>query len=671
LSWLAALGYRADEVIGRNFGDFLHPDWRDHFKENFPRFKAVGEILGVEFEIQKRDGSFVYVSFNGRIGKDPEGNFQQTYCIFQDITRQKQVEQTLIQSEQKWRDILINTPQIGISLDAQGRIVFANTHFLHLVDYREKEVLGNDWFEMFIPGHCREQVRLIFHTVMGQEDTAEFSNYENEIVTRGGELRNIAWSNVLSKDINGKIVEITSLGIDLTERKLTMAALRESEARHRAILTSTMDGFWMVNTAGQLLEVNGAYCRMSGYSEEELLTITIADLEANESQEAVAFHMDKLVATGGDRFETQHRRKDGSLYDVEVSVQYSPFQQQLCFVFIRDITARKEAEQALQESENRFRTIFLTSPDAVNINRLEDGRVIEINEGFLRMTGYGPDEIIGKTTLDVNLWCNPEERNQLVNELRGKAFFENFEAEFRRKDGSIGIGLMSARVLEWQGEAHILSVTRDITDHKQLENQLLQAQKMESVGRLAGGVAHDFNNMLGVILGHTEMALEETYPESPMHAGLQAIHQAAERSAALTRQLLAFARKQTITPKVIDINDAVEGMLKMLRRLIGEDIDLLWRPGEDLPSVKIDPMQIDHILANLCVNARDAIDGVGKITIETDRKTFDAAYCADHHGCLPGEYLLLEVSDDGCGMDQAVLNQIFEPFFTTKERTRP
>jgi two-component system, cell cycle sensor histidine kinase and response regulator CckA len=616
-SWLDALGYRADEVIGRNFGDFLHPDWRDHFKENFPRFKAVGEILGVEFEIKKRDGSFVYVSFNGRIGKDPEGNFQQTYCIFQDITRQKQVEQTLIHSEQKWRNILINTPQIGISLDAQGRIVFANTHFLHLVGCSEEEVLGSDWFEMFIPGHCREQVRTIFHIVMGQEDTAEFSNYENEIITRGGELRNIAWSNVLSKDINGKIVDVTCLGVDLTEGKLAMAALRESEARHRTILMTTMDGFWVVDITGRLLEVNRAYCRMSGYSEEELLTMTIADLEAIENSEMVASHMQKVVVTGGDRFESKHRRKDGSLFDVEASVQYSPLEQRLCFVFIRDITAQKQAEQTLQESENRFRISFYTSPDAVNINQLDDGCYVEVNEGFIRLTGYTPADVLGKSSLEINLWCNPEDRKKLVNELRDKGYCENLEAEFRRKDGSIGVGLMSARVLEWQGEAHILSVTRDITAHKQLENQLIQMQKMESVGRLAGGVAHDFNNMLGVILGYSEMAIEQVAEDQSLHTALEGIHQAAQRSADLTRQLLAFARKQTVTPKVLDLNQTLEGMINMLRRLIGEQIDLAWLPGDNVAPVKIDPSQIDQILANLCVNARDAIGERGKITIET------------------------------------------------------
>ncbi len=238
------------------------------------------------------------------------------------------------------------------------------------------------------------------------------------------------------------------------------------------------------------------------------------------------------------------------------------------------------------------------------------------------------------------------------------------------------------------GEWLVTEFNIDITEHKRaeaekekLQSQLLQAQKMESVGKLAGGVAHDFNNMLGVILGHAEMALDQIDPGQPIFDNLQEVRKAAERSANLTRQLLTFARKQTIAPRIIDLNETVEGMLKMLRRLIGEDIDLAWLPGKNLAPIKVDPSQIDQILANLCVNARDAIDlpapsgkpqrkvgEVGKITIETEAVTFDRVYCAVHADFLPGEYVLLEVSDNGCGMDTEILNHLFEPFFTTKEQ---
>jgi signal transduction histidine kinase/CheY-like chemotaxis protein len=211
-----------------------------------------------------------------------------------------------------------------------------------------------------------------------------------------------------------------------------------------------------------------------------------------------------------------------------------------------------------------------------------------------------------------------------------------------------------------------LIIYEDITEKRQLEAQLLQARKMESVGRLAGGLAHDFNNMLQAILGQTELALLGIGPEDPLYNHFQHIRSSAWRSADLVRQLLAFARKQTIRPKVMDLNATVAGMLNMLGRLIGENIDLTWKPGPELWHVRIDPSQIDQILANLAVNARDAIGGVGKITIETRNIELDSAYCADHVGFVTGFYVMLAVSDNGCGMDRRTLDQIFEPFFSTK-----
>jgi PAS domain S-box-containing protein len=213
----------------------------------------------------------------------------------------------------------------------------------------------------------------------------------------------------------------------------------------------------------------------------------------------------------------------------------------------------------------------------------------------------------------------------------------------------------------------ITELKRAQEEKERLQTQLLQSQKMESVGRLAGGVAHDFNNMLQAILGHAEMALMRVELMQPIHNDLREIQKAAQRSADLTRQLLAFARKQAISPRVLDVNETVEGMLKMLRRLIGEDVELLWKPGLNLWPVEMDPTQIDQILANLCVNARDAILGVGKVTIETANIAFDETYCREHADSIPGDFVMIAVSDDGCGMSSAILDNLFEPFFTTKE----
>jgi signal transduction histidine kinase/ActR/RegA family two-component response regulator len=207
----------------------------------------------------------------------------------------------------------------------------------------------------------------------------------------------------------------------------------------------------------------------------------------------------------------------------------------------------------------------------------------------------------------------------------------------------------------------------ELQERQHMEEVLLQSKKLESIGRLAGGVAHDFNNMLQTILGYSEIAMDEVAPDSRIGGCLKEIQMAGQRSADLTRQLLAFARKQTIDPKILDLNDAVAGMLKMLERIIGEDIDLLWKPASNLGRVKMDPSQIDSILANLCVNARDAIAGVGKVTIETENVEFNEGYCANHPGFIPGRFVMLALSDDGCGMDKATQERIFEPFFTTKE----
>jgi signal transduction histidine kinase len=214
--------------------------------------------------------------------------------------------------------------------------------------------------------------------------------------------------------------------------------------------------------------------------------------------------------------------------------------------------------------------------------------------------------------------------------------------------------------------AEVTERIRAEEEKDKLEAQLQLAHKIESVGRLAGGIAHDFNNLLTVILGHAQLGIMKTDPSQPLFANFEEIYRAGQRSADLTRQLLAFARKQTVAPTVLDLNNTVTGMLNMLQRLIGEDIELTWLPATDLWHVNMDPSQIDQILVNLCVNARDAISGVGKITIETGNIVSDDSYCDHHTGFVPGEYVMLAVSDDGSGMDKETLGHIFEPFFTTK-----
>lgn len=337
---------------------------------------------------------------------------------------------------------------------------------------------------------------------------------------------------------------------------------------------------------------------------------------------------------------------------------------------------RKQAQTALQESEERFRHLVEDAPYGLSLMR-PDRKFEFFNQQFTNILGYTLEDLPDKETWFVKAYPDPNYRRQVIgawtadlgkNVSVGKIKPRVFMV--RCKDGRDK--MMHFRAVALQDGYQILTY-EDITELKlaeqereNLQAQLNQAQKMESVGRLAGGVAHDFNNMLQVILGHTELALSQMKPTETIFADLQEIRKAAERSADLVRQLLAFARKQTISPKVLDLNDTVEGMLKMLRRLIGEDIDLAWLPGRNLGKVKMDPGQIDQILANLTVNARDAITGVGKLTIETSMAELDEAYCFSHAGMVAGNYVLLAVSDSGCGMNAETVSHLFEPFFTTK-----
>ncbi len=320
----------------------------------------------------------------------------------------------------------------------------------------------------------------------------------------------------------------------------------------------------------------------------------------------------------------------------------------------------RERGRLLSAIEQVGEMIVITDPE---------GTMEYVNPAFERTTGFGREEAVGK---NLRMLHRGQQDDALYRELwetisSGRTFQGRMVN--RRKDGtSFSEEATISPVTDGAGRiVNYVAVKRDITNDLRLAAELQQAQKMESVGRLAGGVAHDFNNMLGVIIGYVDLALMRVDPADSLHADLIEVQQAANRSADITRQLLAFARKQTIRPEVLDLNETVERMLKMLRRLIGEDIELAWRPKSDLWPVKMDPAQLDQILANLCVNARDAIAGVGSVTIETDNAILHEADCSHHVEAVPGDYVLLTMSDDGCGMVRETQDRLFEPFFTTKE----
>ena len=339
----------------------------------------------------------------------------------------------------------------------------------------------------------------------------------------------------------------------------------------------------------------------------------------------------------------------------------------------QDILQRQKTEARLRASEERFRS-FVENANDIVFSLSPGGAFVYVSPNVEELLGYSVRELEGR---EFQSLVHPEDLPACLTALERVMAGDKqsgIEYRVRHRNGDWHWHMTNAApVRNAEGQLIGLGIARDITGLKAdaaeravLQDQLVQLQKIESVGRLAGGVAHDFNNMLQVILGHVELAMERNAAGQSARDDLLEIRKAAERSSGLTRQLLAFARKQTVAPKILDLNDTIHGMLQMLRRLIGENIDLSWRPGRGLGPVRMDPSQIDQILANLCVNARDAVAGAGAIAIETTGESFTPEHCAANPAHLPGDYIRLSVSDNGCGMDKEVLGKLFEPFFTTK-----
>ncbi len=462
------------------------------------------------------------------------------------------------------------------------------------------------------------------------------------------------------------------------------AALRAEMERHSVILKAIGDAVIATDSQGRVEILNPVAEALTGWSEaeargrplEEVFHIINEDTKGKVENPVTRVLREGIVV--GLANHTLLVARDGSEWPIADSgapIRDDKGNTTGVVLVFRDRSAERAAQESLRASEERFRITFEQA--GVGISHLAlDGRWLRVNEKFCDILGYSREELLTKNFQELT---TPEDLDISMTYFRalldGSMKSYSLEKRYVRRDQStVWIDLTVTLIRKPSGEPdYIVTVANDITDRKKAEEeqqklqaQLMQAHKMESVGRLAGGVAHDYNNMLSVIIGNAELAMVKTKPDDPLHANLKQIMNAATRSADITRKLLAFARKQTISPKVVDLNGAVEGTLKMLRQLIGEDIEFSWQPAAALWPVKIDPTQLDQVLANLCVNARDAIKGVGKITIETERRVFDGSYCDDHPGFKPGEYVMLAVSDNGCGMDKETMAQIFDPFFTTK-----
>jgi PAS domain S-box-containing protein len=458
-----------------------------------------------------------------------------------------------------------------------------------------------------------------------------------------------------------------------------------------AVLDATMDALIVHDSTGRIVHVNQCACAMYGYDRQEFTSLTPEELSENTPPYASADatrHAQQALLNGVEEFLWRGRRKSGELFWGDVSLRRH-VEGTVTFIIaiIRDITERKRIEDALRASEASLREreqrlrLINENFDSGMIYQLvasKDGgrRFTYVSDSVRRLYGASPEAVLEDPSLVFGR--HHAEDAQRIRETEAVAFdtLRTFRAQFRALDPSGEIRWSSVvstprpqpdGTIIWEGiEFVITDLKRAEEQRANLERQLERAQRMESVGRLAGGVAHDFNNMLGVVLGHVELAKEDLAIDHPVRANLEGIEQAAQRSKELTLQLLAFARKQAIVPRVLDLNEVISSTLHILQRLIREDIRLIWEPPPDLWRLKMDASQLDQILTNLCVNARDAIDGTGSVTIHVANATLESTAIPVYLDLAPGDYVRLTVTDDGCGMDRETQSRIFEPFFTTK-----
>ncbi len=578
-------------------------------------------------------------------------------------------ERALQDSEKRYRRLFESAKDGILILNADtGQVADVNPFLVQLLGYTYEEICNKRIWDI---GSFRDIAASsdAFKTL--QEN--EYIRYEDlPLQTRSGQRIDVEFvSNVYLVD-GSKVIQCNIR--DITERKRV-----QEELQFRNILLSTqqeasIDGILVVDEKARILSYNHRFVEMWGIPEkllednvdEPVLQFVTAQVTDPESfNQRVQYLYDHRRETSRDEIILA----EGRVFDRYSAPMFGPEERYYGRIwYFRDVTENKRVEVALHESEAKTRSIL----DNIGIGVSLISPKMEVLELNRRMREWFPAIDPGQHHLCYRAFNDPPREGvcdscptceTLQDGLVHEATVQTPQAGALRNYRIVTSPIFNA----WGEVTAVIEMVEDITEKLTLESQYRQAQKMEAVGQLAGGVAHDFNNMLGVILGYSEMALDNVNPAQPLHADLLAILNAAKRATAITRQLLAFARKQTIDPKVLDLNETLEVMLKMLRRLIGEDIDLVWLPRSGLWPVNMDPTQVEQILANLCVNARDAIAKVGKITIETENAAIDETYCTNHAGFVPGEYVMLVVSDDGWGIGEEILDKIFEPFFTTKE----
>jgi PAS domain S-box-containing protein len=550
----------------------------------------------------------------------------------------------------------------------KGKVLNANLALVELLGYRDrKELLAVNSRDFYAQAEDRRRWRLLM------ERDGVVRNFEVRLRRRDGSIIWVRNNARAIRDEQGRIIWYEGSAEDITARRQMEEELKGSEARYRLLFESNPQPMLVYDLeALAILKVNQAVVEHYGYSREEFLAMTIKDIRPPEDVPSLLKIVAQLTPGLGYSGEWRHRKKSGEIMDVEIVSHGIVFNdRQARLVLVNDITARKRAERDLQETNEFLRSLLQAS--AAGIIYLDrDGNVRIWNRAATRMFGWDAEEVLGRFPPSVPPEQESEFQRLRERVLQGEVI--GLEGQRRKKDGSlIDVSLSLAPVQNAQGKVEgTLAILTDITQRKkaeealhQKEEQLQQAQKMEAVGRLAGGVAHDFNNLLTAIMGYSEL-LQMSHLDQEQNRMAEQIMQVSERAAILIRQLLAFSRRQPLRPMPLDLNNVVRDMEKLLPRVIGEDIPLNIVLEPELHLVKADRGQLEQVIVNLAVNARDAMPGGGRLLIKTCMVTLDESQAQDIPEARPGDFVVLEVTDTGLGIEKEIKKRIFEPFFTTK-----
>ena len=674
------LGYGTEQIVGRSSLDLLHEDDKKMVE---PILRECEEKRcgwnNLLLRWRHKDGTYRYLESNAVPILNTNGDLVGFRGVDRDITEHKEAEEKLRESEKKYRTVVEISPD-GIAIASKGHHVFANQSLARIFALSDPdELLGKPVMDYIHPDY-REIVRERIETASKGGTSAPL--IEEKMIRADG---TVVQTEVAAAPLEYQGEEaVLAIIRDITERKQAEEALGQSEERYRTILEDIEEGYFETDLAGRSTFINDSLCKIYGYPRDEFLGIDNRRFTDKENAKRVFEAFNQVYRTGepGRLFDYEIIRKDGTKRQVEVfpSLRKDLSGNPIGFRGItRDVTERKRAEAQIRESQQRFQDLVETLSDWIwEVD--QNGIYTYVSPKIRDLLGYEPQEVLGKTPFDL---MPPEEAERVKSAferlLAAQQPVVALENTNRRKDGRLVVFETSgAPFFDAAGQlVGYRGVDRDITERKQaeekmesLQEQLRQSQKMEAVGRLAGGIAHDFNNLLTVIKGYSQLSLIELEEDAPLKGNIEQIHRATDRATDLVRQLLAFSRRQILEMKVLDLNVILRSLHNMLRRVIGEDIELITVLAEDLGRIRTDPGWIEQAIMNLVVNARDAMASGGKLTIETENVDLDEAYMGSHVLVRSGGYVMLSVSDTGVGITPEIMERLFEPFFSTKEKDK-